>query len=145
MCPWGIWASQVALVVKKKNQKKKPACHCRRCKRHGFNPWVGKIPWRREDMATHSSILTQRIPMDRQEYWSGLPCLPPGDLPNLGIEPVSLKTALAGRFFNLAPPGKSFLSLHESCLCKLRCDKKQVERKKFYIVLPTLPCQPENI
>ena len=25
----------------------------------------------------------------RQEYWSGLPCPPPGDLPNLGIEPTS--------------------------------------------------------
>ena len=25
----------------------------------------------------------------RQEYWSGLPCPPPGDLPNLGIEPRS--------------------------------------------------------
>ena len=25
----------------------------------------------------------------RQEYWSGLPCPPPGDLPNLGIEPMS--------------------------------------------------------
>ena len=23
----------------------------------------------------------------RQEYWNGLPCLPPGDLPNPGIEP----------------------------------------------------------
>ena len=26
----------------------------------------------------------------RQEYWSGLPCLPPGDLPNPGIKPTSL-------------------------------------------------------
>ena len=26
----------------------------------------------------------------RQEYWSGLPCPPPGDLPNPGIEPWSL-------------------------------------------------------
>ena len=26
----------------------------------------------------------------RQEYWSGLPCPPPGDLPNSGIEPRSL-------------------------------------------------------
>ena len=26
---------------------KEPACLCRRCKRHGFNPWVRKIPWRR--------------------------------------------------------------------------------------------------
>ena len=25
----------------------------------------------------------------RQEYWSGLPCPPPGDLPNPGIEPAS--------------------------------------------------------
>ena len=36
----------------------------------------------------------------RQEYWSGLPCPPPGDLPDSGIEPTSLKSpALAGRFF----------------------------------------------
>ena len=26
----------------------------------------------------------------RQEYWSGLPCPPPGDFPNPGIEPRSL-------------------------------------------------------
>ena len=26
----------------------------------------------------------------RQEYWSGLPCPPPGNLPNPGIEPPSL-------------------------------------------------------
>ena len=26
---------------------KESACQCRRCKRCGFNPWVGKIPWRR--------------------------------------------------------------------------------------------------
>ena len=25
----------------------------------------------------------------RQEYWSGLPCPPPGDLPNPGTEPES--------------------------------------------------------
>ena len=36
----------------------------------------------------------------RQEYWSGLPCPPPGYLPNPGIEPTSLMSpALAGRFF----------------------------------------------
>ena len=35
----------------------------------------------------------------RQEYWSGLPCPPPGDLPDPGIEPMSLMSpALAGRF-----------------------------------------------
>ena len=27
---------------------KKSACQCRRHRRCGFNPWVGKIPWRRK-------------------------------------------------------------------------------------------------
>ena len=32
---------------------------CRRLRRYRFDPWVGKILWRRElEMATHSSILT---------------------------------------------------------------------------------------
>ena len=36
----------------------------------------------------------------RQEYWSGSPCPPPGDLPDPGIEHKSLMSpALAGRFF----------------------------------------------
>ena len=26
---------------------KEPACQCRRHKRPGFDPWVGKIPWRK--------------------------------------------------------------------------------------------------
>ena len=35
-----------------------------------------------------------------QEYWSGLLCPPPGDLPDPGIEPESLTSpALAHRFF----------------------------------------------
>ena len=35
-----------------------------------------------------------------QEYWSGLPCSPPRDLPNLRIKPESLMSpALTGRFF----------------------------------------------
>ena len=36
--------------------------------------------------------------MLRFGYWSGLPCPPPGDLPDLGIKPLSLVSpALAGR------------------------------------------------
>ena len=27
---------------------KEPACQCRRCKRCGFDPWVGKMPWSRK-------------------------------------------------------------------------------------------------
>ena len=36
----------------------------------------------------------------RQEYWSGLPCPPPGDTPYSGMELASLTSpTLAGRFF----------------------------------------------
>ena len=39
----------------------------------------------------------------RQEHWSGLPCPPLGDLPDLGIQPVSLTSpALEGRLFNIS-------------------------------------------
>ena len=40
----------------------------------------------------------------RQEYWSGLPCPPPGDLPNPGIEPRS--PALQADSLPPEPPGK---------------------------------------
>ena len=41
------------------------------------------------------------IGFSRQEHWSGLPCSPPGYLPDPGIEPASLTVspARAGRFF----------------------------------------------
>ena len=45
----------------------------------------------------------------RQEYWSGLPCPAPGDLPDSGMEttsPVSL--ALAGGFFTTKAPRKPY-------------------------------------
>ena len=31
---------------------KEPACQCRRCERLWFDPWVRKIPWRRERLPT---------------------------------------------------------------------------------------------
>ena len=31
---------------------KEPACECRRRKRHRFDPWVEKIPWRRAWQST---------------------------------------------------------------------------------------------
>ena len=43
----------------------------------------------------------------RQEYWSGFPFSPSGDLPDSGIEPMCLASpALAGRFFTTVLPGK---------------------------------------
>ena len=46
----------------------------------------------------------------RQEYWSGLPFPIPGDLPDPGIEPISLSyPALEGRFLPLTLPGQPCL------------------------------------
>ena len=70
--------------------------------------------------------VTQQAPLSiafpRQEYWNGLPFPSPGDLPDLGKEPLSL--ALAGRFFTTESPGKpwyilantKFLSLNDNLL-----------------------------
>ena len=45
----------------------------------------------------HQAPLSLGFPW--QEYWSGMPCPPPGDLPDPWIEPVSLTSpALAGGF-----------------------------------------------
>ena len=53
----------------------------------------------------------------RQEYWSALPCLPPGDLPNPGIKPSSLQVdSLPSE-----PPGK---------LYKLRDTAKNRKKKE---------------
>ena len=46
----------------------------------------------------HQAPLSMEFP--RQEYWSGLPSLPPGNLSDPGIKPLSLiSSSLAGRFF----------------------------------------------
>ena len=50
--------------------------------------------------ATPWTVARQAPPFmefSRQEYWSGLPCPPPGDLPNSGIEPASLNISYIGR------------------------------------------------
>ena len=44
------------------------------------------------------------IGFSRQEYWSGMPCPPPGDLIDQGIKPAF--PTLAGRYFTTVPPGK---------------------------------------
>ena len=41
-----IWASLVAQAVRNLPETKETtSCQCRR---HGFNPWIGTIPWRRK-------------------------------------------------------------------------------------------------
>ena len=51
---------------------KEPTYQCRRYRKQEFNPWVGKMPWRKK-MATHFCILTYRTP--RTEEPGGLQSL----------------------------------------------------------------------
>ena len=58
----------------------------------------------------------------QQEYWSGLPFPPPGDLPNPGSKPMPLMSpALAGGFFTTSTtreaPMYVWLSITESLCC----------------------------
>ena len=55
-------------------------------------------PW----TVAHQAPLSMEF--SRQEYWSGLPFLSPKDLPNPGIEPMSL--ALQADSLPSEPPGK---------------------------------------
>ena len=42
-------------------KKKKTACHRRGYKRHGFDPWVGKISWRRKWQPTPVFLLGESL------------------------------------------------------------------------------------
>ena len=55
---------------------KEPSCQCKRHKRRGFDPLVGKIPM--DGMATRSSILAWRIPWTEE----------PGRLQSKGLQRV---------------------------------------------------------
>ena len=59
------------------------------------------------DSATPRTVAYQAplsIEFSRQEYWSGLPFLPPGDIPDPGIEAGS--PALQSDTLPSEPPGK---------------------------------------
>ena len=61
------------------------------------------IPW------TVACQAPLSIGFSRQEYWSGLPYPPPGNLPDLGIEMSLVSLALTGGFFTTVPTGKPWL------------------------------------
>ena len=69
-------------------------------------------------------IVARQAPLSmgfsRQEYWSGLPFPTPGDLPNPGMEPMSLTSpAMAGEFFTTAAAAAAAKSLQS---CPTPCD-----------------------
>ena len=73
----------------------------------------------------------------RQEYWSGLPFPPPGDLPDPGMEPASLVSpALAGRFFIQTPPGKP----EKSCIWPSNSTPRNISKRSENLCPYRLSC-----
>ena len=72
---------------------------------------------------THQAPLS--IGFSRQEHWSGLPCPPPGDLPDSGIKPASfMSPALPGdRFFTIRATWEAYIyiCLWRAVLCIIEC------------------------
>ena len=66
---------------------------------HFSHVWLFATLW----TVAHQSPLSMGF--FRQESWSGLPCPPPGNLPNPGIKPASL--TLADRFFTAGATWKA--------------------------------------
>ena len=66
-----------------------------------------------------------------QEYWSGLPCPPPGDLPDPGIEPISLASpALQADSLPTEPPGKPNVKYKWKLLFGIHNSRKERGREK---------------
>ena len=59
------------------------------------------------------------VGFSRQEYWSGLPFFPSGNLSDLGFEPKSpTSPALASGIFTTEPPGKPCSTSIQFQFCK---------------------------
>ena len=93
--------------------------------------WPFETPW----TIAHQVPLSVRF--SRQDFWSGFPCPPPGELPDPGLKPMSLMSpAMACGFFttstaweapfliwllisvfssSLILPGTTFLFFHGFC------------------------------
>ena len=83
-------------------------------------------PW----TVAHQAPLFMEFPM--QEYWSGLPVPPPGNIPNPGMEPMSPVTStLAEGFFTISSTWEAPLLGH-------------VMQKRYFCRSSIPPCSLEN-
>ena len=95
------------------------------CMLSHFNQvWLFATPWTVAFQAPLS------MGFSRQEYWNGLLCPPPGDLPDPGIKPVSLISPdwQVGSLPRV-PPGKPKLTLNWSILHDFSHDLSFLEGK----------------
>ena len=71
--------------------------------------------------------------LSRQEYWSGLPCPAPRDLPHPGIEPGALMSpALVGGFFTTSTTWEAHA--YRPTRKKKRCQGNQTSEEKEQVV-----------
>ena len=78
-----------------------------------LTPWKENYDQPRQHIKKQRHYFVNKGPLSmgfsRQEYWSGLPCPPPGNIPDPGVELSSHKSpSLAVGFFTTEPPGKPF-------------------------------------
>ena len=81
--------------------------------------WLSRVrlfatPW---TVAHQRTVAPLSIEFSRQESWSGLPFLPPGDIPDPGIEPWS--PALQADSLPLEPPEKLLIPLNHTDLSQI--------------------------
>ena len=109
------------------------------------------LGWRSEVMllsrvrlfVTPWTVAHQALPsmgFSRQEYWSGLPFLPLGDLPDPGIEPWS--PALQADALTSEPPGKpqDNLNSHYSTPAVVNCSCRLITYYIIYLYLVFIIC-----
>ena len=100
-----------------------PTCHAARKPKHKTEAKTWVCAKSLQSCLTLCDLMNQSPPgssvhgFSRQKYWNGLPCTPPGDLPDPGIEPLS--PALAGGFFTIsatweAPVMKNLPAIQEA-------------------------------
>ena len=78
---------------------KESTCQCRRCRRLGFDPWVGNIPWRRRILAWRSPWMEEpgglQAPSTKLRRPCSAVCVWSVSLPVLSTRTSSLKTSFS--------------------------------------------------
>ena len=90
--------------------------------------WLGRFSrvWLFATLWTVACQAPLYMRFSREEYWSGLPCPPPGNLPDPGTEAASLMCpALAGRFFTTSATWEAPLHWYSP--------------SKYFICIKTIP------
>ena len=71
---------------------------------------VRSVTWSSLTLCDTVGCAPLSVGLSQQEYWSGLPCAPPGDLPDPGVGSVSPAAPASARgFVTTEPPGKLYL------------------------------------